>query len=101
MIDDHGSAVSPKKVCEYHHTISGSDHLLSIGRSDVNAAVECTLSVERINALAESTGYAAFHRPEVRRGVRAQPVRGRHIACHTQRDAGCGSAAQGCGPQRV
>src|SRR5581483_12458524 len=101
MIDDHGSAVSPKKVCEYHHTISGSDHLLSIGRSDVNAAVECTLSVERINELAESTGYAAFHRPEVWRGVCAQPVRSGHIACHTERDAGRRGAAQGSRPQRV
>src|SRR5690242_16594308 len=101
MVHNHGTSVSTHEVGECHYTVSRSNHGRPVGGRDVHAAVECAFSVERIDALAEGTGYRTFHRPQIRGGVGAHPVGGGHVFVKSKTDTHSCGASQGGILQRV
>ena len=67
VIQHESLAVSAHEVSERDHAIRRRDDGMTVGTADINAAMKCALSIERINALAEAAGDGAFHRPQIGR----------------------------------
>lgn len=82
VVDDDLTAVTVLHGSAYNKSIGGGAHRRAIRSGDIDAGVEGAFPVDRIIALAEAGGYAAFKRPE-----------GRGISKHVQIAAERGSEA--------
>src|SRR5579862_5492977 len=94
MVQDDGFTVATHEVGEDNNAVGRGQYSLAIGCGDIDAAVECALTIERVSPLAKRPRNRAFHGPEARRRVRPQPVRGSDIAGQAESDAGGCCAAQ-------
>jgi hypothetical protein len=63
VINDDGTSITAHEVCEYDDSIGWGYHRLAIAGSNINTAVERTLSVERVDAFAKGSRDRTFHRP--------------------------------------
>src|SRR3984885_560410 len=94
VIQHDGLAISAKEVGEDDYAVGRSNHCVAVRAANINPAMKCALSVERIDALSEASCDLAFNRPEVGRGVRPEPVRRGGVTGHAQADADRGSATE-------
>src|SRR5450631_3585658 len=66
VVDHDGASVSAHEVGKGDDSVGGRHNGLPVSGSDIDAAVECAFSVERVNALAKRSSYRAFDRPKIR-----------------------------------
>ena len=63
VVDHDGLAVSAHVVGKGHNAVSWGDDGMAEIAADIDTAVECSLTVEWIDALAEAASHLAFNRP--------------------------------------
>src|ERR1700730_13811173 len=74
VINHDGLAVAAHDITEGHDSVGGCNNLGAVVAANINPAVECAFTVERIDALPEAACDLAIHRPEVGGGVWLQAV---------------------------
>src|SRR5258708_36772206 len=79
VLEDDCAPVATHEVGKFHYAFGWRDDRLSVDCANINARVECTFAVEGINTLTEGSCNWPFHGPQVRRRVRADPVRCSYI----------------------
>src|SRR4030095_4290984 len=95
VINHDRFSVTAKIICELDHAVRRSKDRLPHRSGDVHAGVEGALSVEWIDALAEGSSDLAFHRPEIRGGICAQPISSCGIARQAKREPRGRRSSQG------
>jgi hypothetical protein len=60
-----GPSVAAHEICKSDHPIGWRHDGLPVSGSDIDAAMESALAVERIDAFAKRAGHGTFNRPEV------------------------------------
>jgi len=95
MVDHDRLAIPAHSIGERHHTVSRGDDRVSIAAADIDAAVEGTFTVERIDAFSKAARYLAFHRPQIGGGVRFDPIRSSGVPGQPHRQANHRCARKG------
>src|SRR5579863_9961923 len=53
VVQHNRPSIAAQEFCEQNHAVSRRDYRLPIGSRDIDTAVECTLTIERIRAFAK------------------------------------------------
>src|SRR5215472_1795314 len=99
VVDHYRAAIAVHLIGEFNHTVRRCDHPGSDLTRNIYAAMKSPFPTEGVDALAEGTGDASFHRPKSWCGGQADPVPGggvmqlAHAAdAHRCRSVHCGHA---------
>src|SRR5438270_5744064 len=96
MVENYSASISAHESGKRHGGVRGGHDRLPNGRSNVNAGMECAFTVKRIDTFAKSCRNRAFHRPQIRSRVSANPISRGHVAREPKRQAsGCRTAQRG------
>ena len=95
VIKSNSPSISAHQVGIYYDAVGWSDHRLPVSRRNIDSTMKRSFTVERIDSLAEGSGYGTFDRPEIRSGIGSQPVRSSRIPGKSKRNAGRSRAAEG------
>src|SRR5512146_1693923 len=74
VVDHYEPSVTAHEVGEGDHNVGGSNDRVSKRRRDINAGVEGSFTIERVNALPEGTRDSTLDGPQCRRSRGADPV---------------------------
>src|SRR5256714_4634464 len=85
MVENYSASISAHEIGEGHRGIRRGHDRLPNGRSNINAGMECALTIKRIDAFAKSCRNRALDRPQIRSRVSANPISPGHVARQSTR----------------
>src|SRR2546423_6256890 len=94
MVENYSASVSAHEIGKRHGGVRGGHDRLPNGRSNINAGMECAFTVKRIYAFTKSCRNRAFHRPQIRSRVSANPISRSHVSREPKRQASGGRTAE-------